>query len=263
MEDNTETGVTITYDDSVSWCFHESYYEMDCTLYVTTVDNNEWGSATSKTYHFTCYLFALDDFGDNTYTYVKDFADNYGYLLWEYDNCYLVVSGASDYKILQAGESIRKNPDYPDGTVYMSVSTNKQRANWYIENKGFPSATYPWKLVSSDDVSTDEETTDEDEIEVIDQNESEKGNSDISSDNDSNTDIINDIDVDSLESSDEILKEILKNELSYEKESLQLQQDSFNVGIVNLSLNFCIVFLCGVLVGCMFAKSLWHKMNVG
>ena len=61
----------------------------------------------------------------------------------------------------------------------------------------------------------------------------------------------------------EMLEEIYKDNFQYHRDMYEVQQNSFDVSIVSLTLNFVLVFLCGILVGCAFAKTLWHKMNLG
>ena len=256
----SEVNKVNSFDDNVSWWFHESYYEVTSSgFYICTLDNPASGMTSGKNTTATYYLFSRDQFGVGTEEYITSFCDYFGYFPYFYEDYILVLK--EGYKIRHSGVSVRNNPEFPKGTIFIDEDENLRMIHNYVSWNGLPGDNYYWsdgsETVGLDTGEEYEDETEEDQGDIV------PGDDDTGdSTGDSGSDY-EPIDVENLDDAVEILKEIYNAETSYHTEMLEVEQNGFDISVVSLSLNFCMVFLCGILVGCAFARSLWHKMNVG
>lgn len=273
----SEVSKTNTYDENIAWHFHESfYYVKPGTYYLYRCDNVQSGGSTGTRSDCYLYIFGLNDFGPHTIEYINEFAGYYGYKVYSYDDC--IVVSEYDYFDKPNGTRLRNVEGIYEGAYYIEDTENTfhNLATKYVTNNGFPSDNYYWsdgvyipvvdsgeEEISGEDIGDNEETGEDVNTGEGNENDNTGENP---GDNESHNDDISefeDIDIDDIEGSESILREIYKSQVVYQKDMLEVQQNAFDISVVNLSLSFCSVFLCGILVGCAFAKSLWHKMNVG
>lgn len=260
-----EVNQTNTYDSSVPWLFHESYYNVtDHQCYISIVDKRISAGIVSGRYktNLDCFIFRTDEFGDETVSLIQTFADNFDYDCYVRDDCILVLK---DHYLSSIGVNPNKDERFQVGTVFISGSDVSDIVNKYTNTNGFPGANFYW---SDSDLGNEDDTENEEDIGTGDGDTTgdtgEEGGSDIESPSgDSPGSDYDIVDIDNLDDATEILQEMYKAQTSYYTDSIEVQRNAFDVSIVALSLDFCIVFLCGILVGCAFARSLWHKMNVG
>lgn len=247
MSNEEEVILTNTFDSSVPWKFHESYYLYEDINFRVV---NEKGK--KEKCNLNVYVFKSDVFGDKTFELTSIFHDNCpgSSILTGEDGTVYVFKNAY-------------NDDYPSSNISVSdLNNNIDISNNYLGDR------YTWIEVENIEESKEkiesEDKSDSSSKESDGNNESKFTDK---SDDDVHVDVYDDYevieDIESLEDAQEILREIYKAETSYQKDMLEVQKNSFDISVVSLALNFCLVFLVGVIVGCSFAKSLWQKMNVG
>ena len=246
-----DIGQTNTYDPDVSWHFHESYYayEFNSPVYRSTGKNTGNWSYVNYDYRPTAYVFRRSEFGDDTYELVNDFSGQNGYTLFNFDDAVIVIH--SDYYV---SSSMNANVDDPNVSVGSEYICPSYVLNNYVKDckrgtKSWPGENYVWEVEEVEEPTpepTQEPTPTPDP-----------------GGDDPGTEInpVDPVDIDSIDDASEILREIYKQDTLYYKDAFELQQNAFDFQVVHVSLMFCSVFLCGILVGCAFARSLWHKMN--
>lgn len=255
----SEVGKLNSFDDSVSWWFHESYYEATLSFNRYRVTSQTLGKYSSTNVIFPGYLFSADQFGVGTKEYLYSFCDSFGYYSYDLGNYIVVLK--EKYPLVYSDSEVRNNSDLKLNTEFLMYDDLLKGCDKFVTRNGLPGDRYYWSD-SSETIGLD---TDEEN-----EGETGEGREDIipgdddtgSSDGDKGSDY-EPVDVENLDDAVEILKEIYNAETSYHTEMLEVEQNGFDISVVSLSLNFCMVFLCGILVGCAFARSLWHKMNVG
>lgn len=245
-----DIGQTNTYDPEVSWHFHEGYYVFNNGISVKECQylSNKDRIFTNYRYVET-YSFRRDEFGDNTYELVLDFASNFGYEVVNSDNVIVVL--AEECQPRYDLSTWSSNPDCLTGEIFFDKETFidqiKSYAEYAYNSNKLPGKNYFWEGEVNVEPTPEPTTTPD------------------PSGDDPGTEIDNGdhIDIDTIDDESEILREIYKQDTGYYRDLLEVQQNAFDFQVVHVSLMFCSVFLCGILVGCAFARSLWHKMNAG
>lgn len=267
-----ETGKTNTYDPDVSWHFHESYYSFNDGIAICECKYSAEKDRIFKNYVYAdTYSFRRDEFGDNTYELVLDFASNFGYEVVNSDHVIVVL--ATDCHPRYDLSTWSSNPDVLTGEIFYDNETFIDDVKTYAEysfNKDMlPGKNYTWEgevnveptpeptlepTTSPDPTGSPEPTTTPEPTGSPDPGGNDPG---------SETGFGTGTDIDTIDDVSEILREIYKQDTLYYTDALETTKNSFDVQVVQLSVSFVTVFLCGVLVGCAFARSLWHKMNAG
>ena len=265
-----DIGQTNTYDSNVSWHFHESYYfghgitkYWDGKEYKGVMTWSQFPLNETLEY----YVFRRDQFGEDTYELVCNFSNNFSYYLYNYDDIIVVFTTDPRVEISdeEATYQYSSNQFITSTPLDMTVDRYIRRANyWDTSYCALPGDSYVWDSngeeinVSPTPEPTVEPTTTPTPEPTVGPTPEPTGTPYSGGDDPSQH-----TDIDDYTDVAEILKEIYKQDTQYQTDMLEVQRNSFDFQVVQLSVSFITVFLCGILVGCAFARSLWHKMNVG
>lgn len=256
-----DIGKTNTYDPDVSWHFHESYYKVTTSSgywieeesYGKISVNGSWRE-DGKYITRDIYLFGPDDFGSDTYELICDFAAQMNYYQYNMGDCIAVYPWDPESIGVLNEDTVCHTSK---GREYTSNSMRKT-VDWYISsNGGLPGQNVEW-------VAENVEPTPEPTTEPTEPTPEPTATPTVTPGDGENTDNpLDPIDIDTVDDASEILREIYKQDTAYYTDMLEVSHNDFDIQVVHLSVSFVSVFLCGVLVGCAFARSLWHKMNAG